>query len=89
MKCQLFSKRNNLAELMLLFKVSLSRLIGRLSLVSSKKVFFPFANMVNSSKSAILFQFKSWPRIAFSLKSRSGEHAGISPLIFKKTKPSK
>ena len=51
---------------MFLFKIGLSRLISKLSLISSTKLLFPFAKMVNSSKDGILFQFKIWPPIALS-----------------------
>ena len=47
---KLLSKRNNLAELMFLFKTGLSRLISKLSLISRSNLLFPFAEIVNFSK---------------------------------------
>ena len=51
---------------MFLFKIGLSRLISKLSLISSTNLLFPFAKMVNTSKDGILLQFKRWLRIALS-----------------------
>ena len=48
---------------MFLFKMGLSRLISKLSLISSTNLLFPFAKMVNSSKDGILLQFRRWSRI--------------------------
>ena len=59
------SKRNNLAELFL-FKIGLSRLISKLSLISRSNLLFPFVKIVNSSKDGMLLQFKRWSRIALS-----------------------
>ena len=67
-----FSRTN-----MLLFKIGLSRVINKLSLISSTNLLFPFTKMVNSSKDTILLQFKRWSLIAISfdglvfLKARS------------------
>ena len=58
------SKRNNLAQLFL-FKIGLSRLISKLSLISRPNLLFPFVKIVNSSKDGMLLQFKRWLRIAF------------------------
>ena len=66
LKSQLLSKRNNLAELMVLFKIGLSRLISKLSLISRSNSLFPFVKIVNSSKDGMLLQFKRWSRIALS-----------------------
>ena len=52
------SKRNNLAELMLLFKTGLSRLISKLSSISSANLLFPFAKTVYFLKDRILLQFR-------------------------------
>ena len=57
------SKRNNLAELMFLFKIVLSRLKSKLSLILRSNLLFPFVKKVNSSKAGILLQFKTWSRI--------------------------
>ena len=57
------SKRNNLAELKFLFKIGLSCLINKLSLISRKKLLFLFTKMVNSSKNGILLQFKRSSRM--------------------------
>ena len=51
---------------MFLFKIGLSRLISKLSLISRTNLLFPFVKMVNSSKDGILLQFKRWSRIALS-----------------------
>ena len=51
-------KRNNLAELMLLFKAGLSCLISKLSSISSTNLFFPFAKTVYFLKDRILLQFR-------------------------------
>ena len=51
---------------MFLFKIGLSRLIGKLSLISRTNLLFPFAKMINSSKEDILLQFKRWSRIALT-----------------------
>ena len=59
-------KINNLTELMFFFKIGLSRLISKLSLISSTNLLLSFAKMVNSSKDGILLQFKRWSQIAFS-----------------------
>ena len=56
-----FSRTN-----MLLFKIGLSRVINKLSLISSTNLLFPFTKMVNSSKDRILLQFKRWSLIAIS-----------------------
>ena len=45
---------------------SLSRLIRKLSLISSTNLLFLFVKMVNSSKEGTLSQFKRWSRIALS-----------------------
>ena len=60
------SKRSNLAELMFLFKIGLSRLISKLYLISSTNLLFQFTKMVNSSNDGILLQFKRWSPIALS-----------------------
>ena len=49
-----------------LFKIGLSRLISRLSLISRANLLFPFDKMENSSKDRILLQFKRWSQIALS-----------------------
>ena len=51
---------------MLLFKIGLSRLISRLSLISRTNLLFPFAKMVNYSKDGVLLQFKRCLRIGLS-----------------------
>ena len=51
---------------MFLFKIGLSRLISKLSLISRTNLLFPFVKMVNSSKDGMLLQFKRWSRIALS-----------------------
>ena len=56
-----FSRTN-----MLLLKIGLSRVINKLSLISSTNLLFPFTKMVNSSKDRILLQFKRWSLIALS-----------------------
>ena len=66
LKSSLLSKRNNLAELMFLFKIDLFRLISKISLISRTNLLSPFVKMVNSSKDAMLFQFKRWSRIRLS-----------------------
>ena len=53
-------KINYLAELMLLFKTSLSRLISKLSLISRTILLTQFSKMVNSSKVWILLEFSRW-----------------------------
>ena len=60
------SKRNNLAELKFLFKMGLSRLVRKLSLISGTNLLFPFPKMVNSAKDGPLMQFKRDWRIALS-----------------------
>ena len=52
LKSQLLPKRNNLAELMFLFKIGLPRLISKLSLISRTNL-LPFVKMVNSSKDKV------------------------------------
>ena len=54
------SKRSNLAELIFLFKIGLSRLTSKLSLILRTNLLFPFAEMVNFSKDGILLQFIGW-----------------------------
>ena len=49
---------------MLLFKIGLSRLISKLSLISRTGLLFPLARMAKPSKDGILLKFKSWSRIA-------------------------
>ena len=49
---------------MFLFKIGLSRLISKLSLISRTNLLFPIAKMVNYSKHGILLQFKRCSRIA-------------------------
>ena len=44
---------------MFLFEIGLSGLISKLSFISSTNLLFPFAKMVNSTKDAILLQFKN------------------------------
>ena len=51
---------------MFLFKMGLSRLISKLSLISITNLLFPFAKMVNSSKDGILLQFRRWSQITLS-----------------------
>ena len=51
---------------MFLFKISLSRLISKLPLISRSNLLFPFVQIVNSSKDGMLLQFKRWSRIALS-----------------------
>ena len=51
---------------MLLFKIGLSRLLSKPSLISRTNLLPPFVKMVNSSKEGMLFQFKRWSRIALS-----------------------
>ena len=51
---------------MFLFKIGLSRLISKLSLISRSNLLFPFVKIVNSSKDGMLLQFKRWSRIALS-----------------------
>ena len=51
---------------MFLFKVGLSRLISKLSLILSMNLLFSFAKMNNSSKDEILLQFERWSRTALS-----------------------
>ena len=57
-------KRNNLAELMFLFKISLSCFISKLSLLSRSNLLPPFVKIVNSPKHGMLLQYKRWSRIA-------------------------
>ena len=52
---KLLSKRNNLAELMFFFKIGLSPLISKLSLISRTHLLFLFAKMINSSKDRRLY----------------------------------
>ena len=56
-------KRNNLAELMLLFKAGLSCLISKLSSISSTNLFFPFAKTVYFLKDRILCNLEKWSRM--------------------------
>ena len=49
---------------MFFFKIGLSRLIGKLYLISKANLLSPFVKMVNSSKNGMLLQFKRWSRIA-------------------------
>ena len=42
---------------MFLFKIGLSRLISKLSLISRSNLLFPFVKIVNSSKDGMLLQF--------------------------------
>ena len=51
---------------MFLFKIGLSRLTSKLSLILRTNLLSPFAKMVNSSKDEILLQFKRWSLIALS-----------------------
>ena len=51
---------------MFLFKIGLSRLKSKLSLIPRTNLLFPFAKLVNSSKEGILLQFKRWSQIALS-----------------------
>ena len=51
---------------MFLFKIDLSGLISKLSLISRTNLLYPLPKMVNSSKNGILLQFKRWSRIALS-----------------------
>ena len=51
---------------MFLFKIGLSRLISKLSLISNTNLLFLFAKMVNSSKDGMLLQFKRWLGIPLS-----------------------
>ena len=60
------SNRDNLAELMFLFKIGLSCLTSKISLISRTSLLFSFAKMVNSSKDEILLQFHTWSEIALS-----------------------
>ena len=60
------SKRNRFWELMFLFKIGLSRLISKLSLISRKTLLFLFAKIANSLKDGILLQFKRWLQIVLS-----------------------
>ena len=48
------SKRSNLAELIFLFKIGLSRLTSKLSLILRTNLLFSFAEMVNFLKDGIL-----------------------------------
>ena len=52
---------------MFLFKIALSRLISKLSLVSRTNLLFLFAKMITYSKDEILLQIKRWSGIALSL----------------------
>ena len=54
------SKRSNLAELIFLFKIGLSRLTSKLSLILRTNLLFSFAEMVNFLKDGILLQFIGW-----------------------------
>ena len=60
------SKRNNLAELIFLFKTGLARLMSKLSLISRTNLLFPCAKTKNSSKEGTLLQIERWSRIALS-----------------------
>ena len=60
------SKRNDLAEVMLLSKISPHDLKSKVSLISGTNLLFPFAKMVYSSKNGILLQFKRRSQIALS-----------------------
>ena len=46
LKNLLLSKRNNLTELMLLLKISVSRLASKLYLISNTNLLFPFTKML-------------------------------------------
>ena len=61
------SKRSNSAELIFLFKIGLSYLMSKLSLISSTNLLFQFVKMANSSKEGILLQFKGWSWIVLSI----------------------
>ena len=52
---------------MFLFKIGLSHLISKLSLISRTNLLFPFVKMVNS-KEGMLLQFKRWSRITLSFE---------------------
>ena len=60
---KLLSKRKYLAELMFLFKIDLSRLMSKLSLISGSNLLFLFVKIVNSTKDEMLLQLKRWSRI--------------------------
>ena len=51
---------------MSLFKIGLTGLISKHSLISRSNLLYPFVKMVNYSKDAMLLQFKRWSRIALS-----------------------
>ena len=85
-KALVLSKRNSLAELIFLFRTGLSCLIGKLSLIQE---YIYDVHMVNSSKDAILLQFRRWSQIALSFDGLAflnvkGDIAVCSPdLTFK------
>ena len=60
---KILSKRKYLAELMFLFKIDLSRLISKLSLISGSNLLFLFVKIVNSTKDEMLLQLKRWLQI--------------------------
>ena len=51
---------------MFLFKIGLSRLISKLSLISRSNLLFPFLKIVNPSKDGMLLKLKRWSGIALS-----------------------
>ena len=89
------SKRNNLAELIFLFKTGLSRLMSKLSLISRTNLLFRCAKIENSLKevSGVVYKHtcgscKSsyYGETNRHLKVRCSEHIGIS--LTSKIKPS-
>ena len=51
---------------MFLFKIDLSRLISKFSLISRSNLLFLFFKIVNLSKDGMLLQFKWWSRMTLS-----------------------
>ena len=76
-------KKTSSAELILLFKTGLSRLLNKLSLISRIYLSCPNAKVLNSSNDGILFQIRRCSRITLFFDGLNFRNVkGDTPIIY-------